>query len=179
MNVQNERLNTRAALLNLLTAILWGGNSVSIKLGLSGIPPLCLAGMRFLLGGLVVYIWTRPLKIDLKTQIQRETRHCRPHLYFSRANLPAQCGNRLHPRQPLDHLYLGLPLLHRCVCPPLYTGRQNQHAQNDRHGTVFSRRNTHLCRKPITRRTFNIFWATPSYSQVPLCSALARSISNV
>ena len=68
MNVQNERLNTRAALLNLLTAILWGGNSVSIKLGLSGIPPLCLAGMRFLLGGLVVYIWTRPLKIDLKLQ---------------------------------------------------------------------------------------------------------------
>ena len=68
MNVQNERLNTRAALLNLLTAILWGGNSVSIKLGLSGIPPLCLAGMRFLLGGLVVYVWTRPLKIDLKLQ---------------------------------------------------------------------------------------------------------------
>ena len=66
VNVQNERLNTRATLLNLLTAILWGGNSVSIKMGLSGIPPLCLAGMRFFLGGLVVYIWTRPLKLDLK-----------------------------------------------------------------------------------------------------------------
>ncbi len=66
MNVQNERLDTRATLLNLTTAILWGGNSVSIKLGLAGIPPLCLAGVRFLLGGLVVYLWTRPLKLDLK-----------------------------------------------------------------------------------------------------------------
>ena len=66
MNVQNERLDTRATLLNLTTAILWGGNSVSIKLGLAGIPPLCLAGVRFLLGGLVVYLWTRPLNLDLK-----------------------------------------------------------------------------------------------------------------
>ena len=96
MNVQNERLNTRAALLNLLTAILWGGNSVSIKLGLSGIPPLCLAGMRFLLGGLVVYIWTLPLKIDLKLKSNERPRHYRPHFSFSHTNLPAQCGDRLH-----------------------------------------------------------------------------------
>ena len=66
MNVQNERLNTRATLINLLTAILWGGNSVSIKLGLEGIPPLFLAGSRFLLGGLVVYIWARLLKLELR-----------------------------------------------------------------------------------------------------------------
>ena len=64
--MQNDRLDTRATLLNLLTAILWGGNSVSIKLGLAGIPPLCLAGVRFLLGGIVVYLWTRPLALDLK-----------------------------------------------------------------------------------------------------------------
>ena len=121
MNVENERLNTRAALLNLLTAILWGGNSVSIKLGLSGIPPLCLAGMRF-------SAWrTRRLYLDTsaenrpETQIQRKTRHYRPHFSFSRTDLPAQCGNRLHPRQPLDHLYLGLSLLHRLICTHLYT----------------------------------------------------------
>ncbi len=66
MNVQNERLNTRATLINLLTAILWGGNSVSIKLGLEGIPPLFLAGSRFLLGGLVVYIWAHILKLELR-----------------------------------------------------------------------------------------------------------------
>lgn len=66
MKVQNDHLDTRAASLNLLTAVLWGGNSVAIKIGLAGIPPLCLAGIRFLLGGLVVFIWVRILKLELK-----------------------------------------------------------------------------------------------------------------
>ena len=66
MNVQNDHLNLKAALLNLLTAILWGGNSVSIKLALAGIPPLCLAGIRFLLGGLVVLIWAKTLGLSLR-----------------------------------------------------------------------------------------------------------------
>ncbi|MBT5830058.1 MAG: EamA family transporter, partial [Candidatus Latescibacteria bacterium] len=65
MNVRNDHLNLRAGSLNLLTAILWGGNSVSIKLALAGIPPLCLAGIRFLLGGLVVLIWAKVLGISL------------------------------------------------------------------------------------------------------------------
>lgn len=66
MNVRNDHLNTKAALLNILTAILWGGNSVSIKLALAGIPPLCLAGIRFLLGGLVVLIWAKTLGLSLR-----------------------------------------------------------------------------------------------------------------
>ncbi|MBT3605704.1 MAG: DMT family transporter [Candidatus Latescibacteria bacterium] len=66
MNVRNDHLNLRAGSLNLLTAILWGGNSVSIKLALAGIPPLCLAGIRFLLGGLVVLIWAKVLGISLR-----------------------------------------------------------------------------------------------------------------
>ncbi|MFT5365449.1 MAG: drug/metabolite transporter (DMT)-like permease [Candidatus Latescibacterota bacterium] len=66
MNVRNDRLNIRAASLNLLTAILWGGNSVSIKLALAGIPPLCLAGVRFFLGGLVVLIWAKVLGLSLR-----------------------------------------------------------------------------------------------------------------
>lgn len=64
--MRNDHLNPRAALLNLLTAVLWGGNAVAIKLALAGIPPLALAGVRFLLGGTVVYIWARILKLDLR-----------------------------------------------------------------------------------------------------------------
>ncbi len=70
--MQNEHLDTRATFLTLLTAILWGGNSVSIKLGLFGIPPLCLAGVRFLLGGLVIYVWTRALKLELKLKVNEQ-----------------------------------------------------------------------------------------------------------
>jgi drug/metabolite transporter (DMT)-like permease len=66
MTVRNDRLNLRTGLLNLLTAVLWGGNSVSIKLGLAGIPPLCLAGIRFSLGALVVLVWARFLGISLR-----------------------------------------------------------------------------------------------------------------
>lgn len=65
MNVRNDRLNLKAGLLNALTAILWGGNSVSIKLGLAGIPPLLLAGVRFSLGILVVVCWAKVLKLTL------------------------------------------------------------------------------------------------------------------
>ena len=35
----------------------WGGNTVAIKLGLLDAPPLRLAGLRFLLGGLVIALW--------------------------------------------------------------------------------------------------------------------------
>ena len=64
--MRNDKLTLNAGLLNLLTAILWGGNSVSIKLALAGIPPLCLAGIRFFLGGLVVFVWAKSLGLSLR-----------------------------------------------------------------------------------------------------------------
>jgi drug/metabolite transporter (DMT)-like permease len=50
-------LDVRAAGIALLLAALWGGNPVAIKIGLVDAPPLRLAWMRFLVGGLVVVIW--------------------------------------------------------------------------------------------------------------------------
>ena len=50
----DERIGLQAGGLALLAALLWGGNAVSIKLGLEGIAPIALAGFRFLLGLLVV-----------------------------------------------------------------------------------------------------------------------------
>ena len=57
MTVLNERLTLQAGSLALLTAILWGGNSIAIKIALDGLPPLALAAARFLLGGLAVIPW--------------------------------------------------------------------------------------------------------------------------
>lgn len=52
--IRNENLGPAAAALALLTAVLWGGTAVAIKFGLMGIPPVALAGARFLLGALVM-----------------------------------------------------------------------------------------------------------------------------
>lgn len=46
-------------------AVLWGGNTVSVKIGLAGIPPLALAGVRFLLGGVTVLVWAVAQKLGL------------------------------------------------------------------------------------------------------------------
>ncbi len=68
MKVLNERLTLKAGSLALLTAVLWGGNSVAIKLALGGMPPLALAGARFFLGGLAVLTWVILIRIPLRLQ---------------------------------------------------------------------------------------------------------------
>jgi drug/metabolite transporter (DMT)-like permease len=52
-----RELDAPAALLVLLLAALWGGNTVAIKIGLEDAPPLALAWMRFVLGGACVVLW--------------------------------------------------------------------------------------------------------------------------
>ena len=49
-----EKIGPGAASLALLTAVLWGGNQVAIKVGLEGMPPLAMAAARFGIGWLVV-----------------------------------------------------------------------------------------------------------------------------
>jgi drug/metabolite transporter (DMT)-like permease len=41
----------------VLVSILWGANPVAIKLGLEDAPPIRLAWMRFLVGGVVIGLW--------------------------------------------------------------------------------------------------------------------------
>jgi drug/metabolite transporter (DMT)-like permease len=41
----------------VLISLLWGANSVVIKLGLEDAPPLRLAGMRVVVGGIVICLW--------------------------------------------------------------------------------------------------------------------------
>ena len=64
--ILNERMTPRASSLILLTAILWGGNAVSIKIALLGMPPLGLAGVRFLIGGLVVLAYAVAANVSLR-----------------------------------------------------------------------------------------------------------------
>ena len=41
----------------VLISLLWGANSVVIKLGLEDTPPLRLAGLRVIVGGIVICLW--------------------------------------------------------------------------------------------------------------------------
>jgi drug/metabolite transporter (DMT)-like permease len=54
---ERRNVDLRGALLALLLSLFWGGNPVAIKLGLEDAPPLRLAWMRFVVGGLVIAVW--------------------------------------------------------------------------------------------------------------------------
>ena len=54
---ERRDLDRSAALLALLLSLFWGGNPVAIKLGLEDAPPLRLAWMRFVIGGVVIVLW--------------------------------------------------------------------------------------------------------------------------
>ncbi len=50
-------LDLRAAVLSLVLSALWGANPVAIKIGLVDAPPIRLAWLRFVVGGLVTALW--------------------------------------------------------------------------------------------------------------------------
>src|SRR3954468_16981929 len=52
-----KAIDARGAALALLLSVLWGGNPVAIKIGLEDAPPIRLAWMRFLVGGIVIIAW--------------------------------------------------------------------------------------------------------------------------
>ena len=54
--IRNEAVGLKAGTLAVLTAVLWGGNPVAIKVGLDGVPPAAMAGLRFALGALTVWV---------------------------------------------------------------------------------------------------------------------------
>ncbi|HXH82519.1 MAG TPA: DMT family transporter [Candidatus Tectomicrobia bacterium] len=52
-----RRVDLPGAALALLVSVFWGANPVAIKIGLADAPPLRLAWMRFLVGGVTILLW--------------------------------------------------------------------------------------------------------------------------
>ena len=52
-----KAIDARGAALALLVSLLWGANPVAIKVGLADAPPIRLAWMRFVVGGVVIVVW--------------------------------------------------------------------------------------------------------------------------
>ena len=61
----NQPITAKAAAAAILISIVWGGNTPSIKIALEGLPPLALAGVRFILGALTVLVWVRMARVPL------------------------------------------------------------------------------------------------------------------
>ena len=55
--IDRRTVASTGAGLALLTSVLWGGNTVAIKLGLTDAPPLRMAWMRFVVGVVAITIW--------------------------------------------------------------------------------------------------------------------------
>ena len=55
--IDRRTVDSTGAGLALLTSVLWGGNTVAIKLGLTDAPPLRMAWMRFVVGVVAITIW--------------------------------------------------------------------------------------------------------------------------
>jgi len=68
VKVLNEPLGLKPSMLALSTATLWGGNQIAIVLGLQGVPPIALAGLRFVLGGVTVLAWALLTRIPLRPE---------------------------------------------------------------------------------------------------------------
>ena len=62
----NQPITAKAAIAAILICAFWGGNSPAIKIALEGMPPLALAGVRFILGALTVLVWVLVARISLK-----------------------------------------------------------------------------------------------------------------
>jgi drug/metabolite transporter (DMT)-like permease len=54
-----ESLSLSAILTAIAVSVLWGGNIVSIRVGVDSIPPLWSAFWRMLLGVIFVGLWAR------------------------------------------------------------------------------------------------------------------------
>ncbi|MFQ6041484.1 MAG: DMT family transporter, partial [Candidatus Poribacteria bacterium] len=63
-----ERASAKIIALVLLLALFWGANTVFLKISLRDIPPLAVAGFRFLTGMLVIFFWAASHRIPLMPQ---------------------------------------------------------------------------------------------------------------
>ena len=62
----DQPIGLRAGIWAAAAALLWGGNAVFIKMGLQGMPPIAMAGARFGIGALTVWIGALASGISLR-----------------------------------------------------------------------------------------------------------------
>ena len=62
----NDDLTVKASALTIFICILFGANTVAIKISLTGLGAFTAAGVRFTIAAIVIFIWAMMKKIPLK-----------------------------------------------------------------------------------------------------------------
>jgi drug/metabolite transporter (DMT)-like permease len=70
LNESKNNITPKVLSLVLIVACLWGGNAVAMKVALRDMPPFILAGFRFAIGALIIWLWSKFKNIDVKIQKQ-------------------------------------------------------------------------------------------------------------
>lgn len=78
----NRELNLSTTIFALFVYLIWGGNVVSIKFGLEGLPPVAMAGIRFIIGGLCIFLWCKISSIPLRMERGELKYHLLNALFF-------------------------------------------------------------------------------------------------
>ena len=94
--IRNEAIGLKAGTLAIVTAVLWGGNPVAIKVGLDGMPPAAMAGLRFALGALTVWVGALFAGIRLRVPPQRMEGAERLGTAVRAANMAFERGHSIH-----------------------------------------------------------------------------------
>ena len=65
MQKDRKNLSFKSASLDLLLSFLWGGHPTALKIAIPYAPPIRQGWMRFVVSGIVIFIWARYKKISL------------------------------------------------------------------------------------------------------------------
>lgn len=66
--VTSQPLTLMSLLLTLLTVALWGGNPVATRYSTDALPPMTVAGLRFVLATLVMIVWCRWERVSFRLE---------------------------------------------------------------------------------------------------------------
>lgn len=91
----NESFGVKSSLLVLFLCFLWGGLTPSLKLALIGLPPLAIAGFRFLTALIAIWIWCRVKGINLYVPRKAHLPLLLYSLIFVVQITGVNCGTRL------------------------------------------------------------------------------------
>jgi drug/metabolite transporter (DMT)-like permease len=75
---KQEAIGLRAASFALFLCLFWGGLTPSMKIALEGVPPVAVAGWRFLIGLIVIWLWA----VSRETSLRLPRRKWLPLLVF-------------------------------------------------------------------------------------------------
>jgi len=91
--MKQEAIGLRAASFALFLCLFWGGLTPGLKIALEGVPPIAVAGWRFLLGLIVIWLWAVAKRVTLKLPRSLYPENLRQLCRHSLEHVPTVCSS--------------------------------------------------------------------------------------